>query len=319
MAIEIGRGSHIGLAEESTYGTSVSPTDFIEVRSIGLGLELPRNYFDEHLTSRTVQGYITENQDTSGSIEMYGMYEGLELLFKHALGSVSSSQVGSTSAYEHTFSLSESLPTGLTVYALKGSQAFEYPGCKVATLTLSQEAGQPLMVSAELIGNGVETKVSTETPTYPSWLPIHFGQISTLDINNSEAKVQSFELVITNPFADDIYTLATSDQGTREDIIENGKREIMCNMSVYADGYTLYDLYRDSTEHPVDITYTGSEADGGEDYKLSISLPNVIAEGEAPNPEDMGPISHNFNVRALKNSSNSDELEIKLTNTTDSV
>jgi hypothetical protein len=97
MVLGLGfKGGIIGLGEESEWGTSVVRTKFFEINSDGLVVEedrlhseaIPQVYSDINEVSQS-------NINAGGEVEAEIRYQGHELLFKHAMGSISTSEVAS--------------------------------------------------------------------------------------------------------------------------------------------------------------------------------------------------------------------------------
>jgi len=97
MALKLGyKGAVLGLGEETTWGVAVTPTKFIELTADSLNVEeerlhtgsIPKIYMDDDEVSQS-------NITAGGEVEFEMRYEGMEYIFKHAMGSVSTSETAS--------------------------------------------------------------------------------------------------------------------------------------------------------------------------------------------------------------------------------
>jgi hypothetical protein len=171
-----GLGGSVGIAAESTYGTWVTPTRFIEVRdfkmqerpkiSQGTGLAYGR-FID--LGSRRRETWT----DAGGTLDLEFLNSGMALLLVNAMGSNATlAQIGTTSAYSLTANIgTPDNQNYMSMQALVPNTAgtlFQqnFHGCKVTKVTWTIDRDNPLMWSLDIDSQQVSTSESQATPSY---------------------------------------------------------------------------------------------------------------------------------------------------------
>ncbi len=110
----LGMNSWIGFGSESSYGTPVTPTEFIEIESETLMKEVARIEAMSILRRGTVDNKIISGQvQVGGDISFPVQFDGWLLLAYQAFGGVANSQPDVTNAptaYRHRFTIEDVLP-----------------------------------------------------------------------------------------------------------------------------------------------------------------------------------------------------------------
>lgn len=176
MALGTGLGGSVGIAAESTYGTWVAPTRWVEVRSdkmqenvkIVQGTGLANGRIVD-LGSRRSKIWA----DAKGTMELEFLNSGMALLLANAMGSSATlTQNGTTAAYTITcnlgaqdnqnyFSMQELVPD---VAGTKWQQNFH--GCKIQKVTWTADTQNPLMWALDIDSQQVTTAEGAGTPSY---------------------------------------------------------------------------------------------------------------------------------------------------------
>jgi hypothetical protein len=219
--------SQLGFGEESTYGTGVAVTRFLPFRSSSL--DITRTQLDD---PGIVAGQRTIRQsqlalgtgDVAGAVSWSVFQSDIAVLFKHALGGVSTAGAGPT--YTHTITPSGAVDgLGLTIQEGIPDQGgtvnpFSYSGCKIQQLTLN--VGQDdLTLEAQIVGQDWHTVADggvyvLQTAAYPAgltrFLPQHFtGQIDPDGVSGLASRcIRGFSLTIANNMDTDRYCLGTT-------------------------------------------------------------------------------------------------------------
>src|SRR4051812_24135714 len=111
--------SFIGFAEESTYGTAVAPTRFVELVSESLAGKYERIESGGYRAGQKVlrkDRFEVNAKGAEGDVSLELMDQGYGFFFKHALGAVSSgAAVGGFTP--HTFTLADVKGKSLTAQA----------------------------------------------------------------------------------------------------------------------------------------------------------------------------------------------------------
>lgn len=317
MSVSFGHNTWIGFGEESTFGTAVSPTKFLELQSEGLkGIHtripkpsLRRVSHDRRMNSK---------KSVEGSFEFYVGKTGGELLLKHALGSVLTTGAG---PYTHTFSLADALPTGLTFHvnrdaaALGAGTAWRYEGCQISKLTIAQKVEDMLTMTPEILGEDW-ANLAVATPTFPTggifdWSNIsalNFGVVgATVDI---KAKCTEFEITLDNGLAAERYKLGSR---LRSGFGRGTNRKVSGKLTLEFTDLVEYAFYRDLTVAEMAITWT-SGADS-----FQILIPTAELDAGDPETADAGPRLLTLEFSAFMKTAANDELSIVWINSTSSV
>ena len=163
-----GAGTAAGVAEETTWGTAVTPaTNWRYVTNADAAPDFTRVQ-----SGRISSGYFANDieaaEDASASLGLEVTYENLGLWIEHALWST----VATTGSgpYTHVYNGSDTQPVGLTLHVVLGDSGNgrQMVGALVDTWEFSISVGTPfLILSLGLIGKQV-TQVSAATPSYGS-------------------------------------------------------------------------------------------------------------------------------------------------------
>ena len=171
-----GLGGAVGIAAESTYGTWVGPTRWIEPRdfkmqeqlhtSQGTGLASGR-FVDLGSRRRTIY------QDAKGTLDLEFLNQGQGLLLVNAFGSAATpAQIGTTTAYTVTCNLgTPDNQNYLSMQSLVPNTAgtiFQqnFHGCKFTKTTWTIDEQNPLTWSMDVDSQQVSTSESAGTPSY---------------------------------------------------------------------------------------------------------------------------------------------------------
>lgn len=308
----------VGWSEESTFGTPVTATKFAELKSEALKWERKRNVVPllGHASQRrTVAGKI----NVGGSIVSPFLWEGFEQWLKHAFGSVGTTGP-SGGLYTHTFSLAAALPTGLTVEvnrddaAISGNGAFQYSGCKVSKLTLTQEMEQPLMMEVEIIGKD-RAMIAATSKTFPTYDALDYAQVTVAKIDPGggaeyDLPIKSLKVVIDNGLFDDGYRLGSA---SRAFIGRGSQRKINIEAEIEYTDLTVFNYFNGLTLDNLRFKWVNSTK------SLQLDLPSCTFDGEEPQSDDHGPYYITMTNTALANAADNDELVAVLINTVSSV
>jgi len=186
---------YLGIAKETVYGTPVTPTKFIDIVKESLGAD------QEILLDETVRGRDYYKQ-SAGPVKIGGGFDffvapenGIGQLLYYCLGAVSSAQQGGTTAYLHTITPADDPPSFTVEKGLDAITGLQYPGCKIASLTLKTAKKAKLSASVDVLGK-TEKVVSLSTPSWSNLPDLTFTQgtykINTVacgDIVGIEAKI----------------------------------------------------------------------------------------------------------------------------------
>lgn len=250
------------------------------------------------------QGLIT----CGGDISAYLRYQGLETLLAMALGQAGVPvQQDETSAWLHTLAAAPDVD-GLfgTLVFYKGFSVHQYAGCKVDGFTIEGSAGQPLTVSFNLICDDLSINTDSGANTAaalaalaapPAGNRVLFRQGRFL-INDAAAGALSesdavapsrFSLSFKRGLAGD--HLAGSD--TIAEPLSAGFPELSLSLEfpTYTSDTFLHDLGSD-VHKKLMISFTGSEIESGQHYRLELVMPQVVLTNVEAAVSGAGKITH---------------------------
>lgn len=269
------------MGEETAYGTPAVVNKFMEFRSESIKKSIAeyisagiRNTPNEQKGQR-MQG----KADIGGDITMDAYLLGQGILWKHALGQVTSAQQGTTAAYLHTFACADDLPQGLTVEVERDTRAFKYSGMRVSSLKMRQGDSGALELTWSLKGKDEALSANPTVATYPSANKlIGVGLAVSFKIGEVEYHPSNFEVTLTNRFDESRYGF-----GKNRYALPFMGREVSGTVTVDFDDQSVYDMFVNGTAASLELKYTGSTIADTYNEELVVSLPVVFFNGETPN------------------------------------
>lgn len=169
-----GHGATIGIAQEVTWGTSVSRTNWMRLNSTSLERRTIRQKaptLGTYGAANTLyRETYKESEEAGGSLEwVFGFNDSTLMLLAHVFGAAPTD--AGSGPYTHTYALASPTLPGLTLEVIRGvhaslntAQVFE--GCKINTFTMTAEAGRPVICSADIIAETAGDLVAAGSPTY---------------------------------------------------------------------------------------------------------------------------------------------------------
>lgn len=311
--IGLGINSNFGYAEETTYGTRVEPSGFLNVTSEGLVLNqsfTPINTLGKVYN----EYYVNGKRSVEGSVELPCTYDKTTGIFlKHALGSVSTSSAGIVKT--HTILPSGTIPVGLSLYVDRDINAYAYAGCQISSLTLTQEVENTLNMSVEVKGKE-ETKVNDSTvtitaPKYIVWEDFS-NTVSASGVVASGIVIKSMNVQIQNTLAEDRFGLGSNLKVGQD---RGGMRTVNGSMTLEFSDAANYDWYRNALEISGNFVWTGPVISGTLTNKLEIDIPRMKVEGTTPNAGGVETMDLEIPFTAYYSSGTGYEIKAVLTNT----
>lgn len=186
MGVGSGVGSSLGVAEETTRGTYVAPTNFYKINSSGLkkdkNIVQGAGLAAGQLVPSAAQRAFT-HEGASGPINVDVATTKFGKLLRHIFGSTTApvQQMAST-AYLQTHTLLDTLGKYLTaqegVALRSGSISPQtFKGMKVMSAEFSCKMGELLTVTLEFDGQKYSEVETLATPSYTVQIPFHFRDL----------------------------------------------------------------------------------------------------------------------------------------------
>lgn len=306
-----------GIGKETTPGTYVAPQRYLPYSKLDFDPGITDEPLKVHVGRRGSEYKMMRTKaEPKGSLEMPAWPEnGLEDAFLGALGSVSSAQQGATSAYLHTFSESNSLPTfSITKWAGSLGEPQAYTGCIVNSLKLDYASGSPVNMGVEYISNSVDFSKSAPTQTYASTDPFTFndftcklGDYGVAPTANTTVTKASIEI------KNNINSLRTANKKMEPSIKIPGQLEVTGRVEFPFDNLDEYRRYIGGSvsantaddiisDRAITLQLTGANIASTYNYDLSITLPKVNLINLKPDGSADDPIMYGFDFRALYDS-----------------
>jgi len=286
IADSITRSSGFAVAEESVAGTAEVTPDLYEYLTDDPNINPTANtMIFRSLLSRTALNAANVGYQTGGTITTIADPDSiLGYILKWTLGDSSSAVQGGTSAYKHTFTAEDTIPSFTSWFNRGTALKTKIPYCVISSLTLSQSVEDALRISAPFIGQKEVVATDFGTASYSHVIPFTNPNL-TVSIDGSPATgAHNTSLTIDNGIDT---TLGKVHGSMFYTAIVPGARSITGSISLYFDTATEYKRYWGSTTAtqptanvdsvPIILTWDlGIEAGTGYNYKLIITLPSVI-------------------------------------------
>jgi len=321
MAVGLGYKGYIGFGTEATWGSAVAPSSYLELNSGADGLEVT----EERIHTASVYSINMDKDNmkkgaiaVSGDISFDARYEGMEKILKVAFGNVDTTQPEGTevNVYQHEFSITDTLGTGLTIEIGKDIKAFRASGCMINNLTFDITNTGFLVVTLGIIGKDIGT-ASVATPSFPSAELIAFSE-GAITWGTESVDIISASITLNNNLSDDRRFI-----GSRyiKQPQRNGKIEVTGTLTMEFEDITKYEDFRNAQERALNLTFTSSgtiDASGTSKYKLEIDCPNVRFTGGLPKIDDEGTINIELPFKAYSDGTDK-EMKVTLVNGVSSV
>lgn len=300
-----GLGGSVGIASESTYGTWVAPSRWVEVHDAkmqerihivqGTGLAAGRVV---DLGSRRAEVWA----DAGGTLDLEFLNTGQALLLANAMGSSATlTQIGTTSAYTLTcnlgvpdnqnyFSMQSLVPdTGGTLHPEN------YHGCKITKTTFTIDTQSPLMWSLDIDSQYKDETQAAGSPSYVTTSSVFTANNMSFLVGAFGSEVfvdgvRKFEMTIQRAMATDRFYIG----GThKEEPITNGVVKITgsADLDLTASNKSvLWDLYHSQAAVPsVVASFTGAAIGAsGHNNTLRLNATDVFIDSNGT-PELDGP------------------------------
>lgn len=268
-----------GFVDESTYGTFVAPTRFLEFLSESVKLERERIESNGIRAGRRIlHRWAPGVQRVTGDIEFELAPQGTALLWKHILGAVATSGAG---PYTHTLTPGDLSGKSMTVQIgrpdIGGTvRPFSYLGCKVATAELSLEVNEFVLMTVGLYGAHEDTGQALATASYPSGLSPFVFTHGSISLAGSAFDVRSASLSIDNGLATDRHFIRATTPERPKEPLEADRRAITGTLTADFTDLTAYNRFVNGTEAALVFTLNA-----GASAQTTITL-NVRFDGDTP-------------------------------------
>jgi len=328
MAVGSGLGSSFGFVNESVYGTYVAPTKFLPVRSFALS-RVANRVQGEGLRNGSfgplASHYAEATAAGNGTVALDVQTKNMGRLFEGLMGASTSSQLGATTSYTQTFTLSDTLgkfytvqggvpkrggtvnPHTLTGAKVTGAEfSCEVNGLCQATFTFDAQAWTDTQSLAA---------ISYAADTQP---PFHGGQLTvktgTFGAEASVAGVRSYTLNITRPHDTEDYTAGATQK--KSEPVLNGWADISGSLTVdWLDEATFQDVSNATATTSLVIEHVGALIVSTGYHTLRFTVPGVKFEQGTQNVDGVGELTNTWNFTWAYDGTNQPKIEYITTDT----
>lgn len=279
----------LGLAKETVWGTSVTPTRFLEFTSENLerrqnvavsnGIRAGRRYGG--------QGRRITSNDAGGTVSTEVAASGFGLLFEQLLGSVATVNDLASFVWSHTFT--PGTLTGKSLTVQKGVQkpdgtvqAFTYPGSKILSADFSIDQDGMLMADWEIDAKNEVTATALATASYTAPIVFTYSEGAVKVGGVTKANVRSVgSLQIVNNLLTDRRFLGNT--GLKSEQTNVPFDAISGNLDVEFQNLTdFYNLFIADTSAVLVLEFIGPIISGAHNYTLRFTINDCRFEGETP-------------------------------------
>lgn len=258
----MGIGAQLGVKQETTYGTAVTPDVFFPFGSEEIEPEHKRI---EGVNQRAGQLVIGSSQaepyliGAAGPISLEPTTKDFGWWLKWAMGSLSTGSV-SDSVYPHTCTLAATRPS----FSLQTNReqadgtdrAFTSEGCKIAKWSLGMPKEGMLMFSADVVAENYSTATALASASYTSGAEYFPASLSSGTIAGTATPLESWKIEVDNNLKTDrIFqrTAATGGPQRMEPLVQ-GRASITWSATVNFDALTNFNRFAATTNAAMHTT-----------------------------------------------------------------
>lgn len=302
-----GLDAQLGVGAETTWGTPVTPTKFLEFNSESLGFEPT---FLEPTGLRVGTKYkrasrVRQSRKTvSGDIECEFATKGMGLLLKHMLGSALGAPVSIVAgAYRQIHTPGDFRGLGLTVQVGRPEPAsgtvrpHTYAGCKVSgwEFSLADNAVPKLKLTVD--GRSESTATALATAAYASGATVFDFSQAVLKLGGTASTSSGLTTVTGGtavatvvkeisvkgeaPKAAERFGIGSG--GLKSEQLENDTPTLTGTLAAEFSKAELYDPFQANTTMPLELVLTGGVIGATvQNYLLSILIPAIKLKSAKP-------------------------------------
>ena len=219
------------------------------------------------------------------------------------------------SLYDHTFTLANDLPTGLTLEVDRDLKAFTYEGSKITGLKMNIDSGGFLMCNLDIVAKEV-TNAAATSQTLPTAGLVNFTQGAITFGAIGAINITKLDFSLNNNLKVDRRFIGSRN---RAEPIRNGKREITGTFNLEYTDELLYDDFRAATSRALAATFTGGIIKAGFAYTVTITFGQVKLTKALPLNSSPGVIMYDIPFKAYAADSSTLEFTIVIRNTVASI
>lgn len=289
MAIRTGLGAYVGAAAETTYGTGVTPTRFLEFLNEGIEPRIERINSSGIRAGSTVARtgrWLRNDKGATGPISFEVANKGFGLWLKHSLGDAAiTTPGGATLTRLHTHTLGDKDDLSLTVQKVipdvsGTNRPFTFRGVVVTGWELSLAIDALAILNVTLDGQSWETSTGAAVASFPTADELFGYQQAAISVDAGQINCTGITLRQTDPMATERYYLRAV--GTKGRPLLNGTREVGGELTMEFEDMAQVNRFltgAPGTEVPVLAELTGSVIETTFSHELNVSMPKCRFDG----------------------------------------
>lgn len=305
MATGSGLDAQIGFAQESAWGTSTTPTRFVEFNNESLKFDptwLEPSALHRGIKYKRASRALISRSSVSGDVEFDINTLGMGMLVRNMLGSATATTtLISGTAYKQIHTPGDFRGLGLTAQVGRPEpstgtvRAFTYEGIKISKWDFSLKDNDTPKLKLTCDGQAESTATALATASYLAGATVFTFQQATLKLGGT-ATTASGETTIAGgiavatvikdisisgsvPMAADRFGVGNA--GQKAEQLENGTPTITGKLSAEFNKAELYDLYTAASGTALQLDLTGAVL-GATNYLFSFIIPVIKLKQAAP-------------------------------------
>jgi hypothetical protein len=327
MAIGSGLGAQLGIAAESSYGTFVAPSKFIEFTKESLALKKTTAQSMGIAAGRLLplsSRRVLTRKEVQGTLEMEVTNKGMGVLLQTLMGtSVTPVQQGVTTAYLQTHTLASTAGKSLTIQKgvplTTGTVTDKtFLGCKITSGEFACGVGEMLTASFEIDGKDVDEGQTLAAASYSNMSPFHFGQMAlktgSFGTETALDGIRKVSVKIERP--QDVERFYANQSSLKKEPIENDQVKISGSLETDYVAATLDDLHTSDGATSLVWEFQGPLIASTFYETFRITLPAVRLDEGPPVVDGFGVIKPTFNFTGLYDGTNQPKIEYISTDVT---
>lgn len=327
MGIGSGLGAQIGIAAESTYGTFVASTKFVEFTKEGIVLRKVTAQSAGIAAGRLVDlasRRVVTTKDAGGPLEMEVTNKAMGLLFQALMGTtVTPVQQAATTAYLQTHVLVDSFGKSLTIQKgvplTTGTVTDKtFVGCKVISAEFSCEVGGMLTVSFEIDAKNCDEAQTLATASYPVMVPFHFGQMGVktggFGAETAQDGIRKVSVKFERKQATDRYYAGQA--GLKKEPITNDKVAISGSIEMDYVDTAIDDLHTSDAATSLVWEFIGANIASTYYETFRIKLPAIKVDSQPPTVDGPAVVKPTYSFTGLYDGTNGNSIEYMSTDVT---
>lgn len=334
MATGSGLDAQTGFVSETTYGTAVTVTRFLEFMNDGLKMErtwLEPQGLRSGSTYQRLSRVSVSRYSVSGDTEFEVVSKGMGLLVKHMLGSaVTTTTLISGSAYKQVHVPAGFRGKSMTVQVGRPEpgtgtvRPFTYSGVKITGWEFSLADGETPKLKLTFDGRDEATVTALATPAYLSGAATFTFRQAILKLGGTATTtagettiasgavpstvIKSISISGSNPMATERYGLGNA--GLKNEPLENDFPSITGSLAAEFNS-TDYATFAAQTATPLQLDLVGAVL-GATNYTFSIILPAILIKNASPTVTGPDIVQMSSDFQAYYDETTNPTIQIKI-------